>query len=762
MMSDADAKPSQIIQNQAPNQGVQGIFNGPVTLNVRGLLPNGSLHQLRAAVGDFVGRQVEIDRLVQTFESAAENKTATIGLIQGMAGSGKTELAYKVIEQTAHLFSDANLLISLQGTSSHPLTQERALQTVIRAFEPNANLPDDRVELQAHYRTLLYNKRVLILADDALDGSQINGLLPPPGCALLVTSRNRFAIPGMTSITLEPLPQDEAVQLLIRICPRIGNHAISLARLCGDLPLALRISAGVLVADDTRNVKEFLRVLADERTRLQHLRDPDDSALSVEAALCVTYEMLDATAQRVLRQISIFPTSFSQEAAEYIVKSHNKAEIMNIVAEEAGISHVSVLLPPPIANDSIEVVEEDSNSHSDILVISPDPVDVPAVLGLLRRRSLIDWDEVTARYQLHELVRLFAEARLQRIELARLIHAEYFMQVAWRTDELYKAGNDQVIAGLALFDQERLNIDSAWQWALSKVNDKTDDIDYLLIHYAQATIYTGELRYHKRRERIPQFAAALAVAQRWHIKDFQITFLGNLGLSYAALGEYRQAIMYYEQALDIAESTEDQNSQAIWSLNLGNIYYALGDIRKAVTYYEKAKTFYSITGNREEVGKILGNLGVIYATQGDTRLAIKYYEEDLAIAREVGNRFGESTTLGNLGNAYRVLGDYQRALEYHKAALEIVNEIGDEPGLARTFCNIGNIFASIGEPRRAIDFTVMLVVYLSVLKSIILFAKPLQVLVMHISCLMRKSRQHIVTSRPMILHNVLEIEGLLQ
>src|SRR5262245_2407373 len=63
---------------------------------------------------------------------------------------------------------------------------------------------------------------------------------------------------------------------------------------------------------------------------------------------------------------------------------------------------------------------------------------------------------------------------------------------------------------------------------------------------------------------------SLAPFETQPLPDFQITFLGNLGLSYAALGEYRQAIMYYEQALDIAESTEDQNSQAIWSLNLGN------------------------------------------------------------------------------------------------------------------------------------------------------------------------------------------------
>src|SRR5204863_315890 len=82
------------------------------------------------------------------------------------------------------------------------------------------------------------------------DVSQIRPLIPPPGCALLITSRRRLSLPGMHSIELKVLLSPEAEQLLLAICPRIGESASELARLCGYLPLALRISASLLMVRD--------------------------------------------------------------------------------------------------------------------------------------------------------------------------------------------------------------------------------------------------------------------------------------------------------------------------------------------------------------------------------------------------------------------------------------------------------------------------------------------------------------------------------
>jgi hypothetical protein len=106
---------------------------------------------------------------------------------------------------------------------------------VLRAFDRGTKLPDDPRTLEVKYRTLLNGKRILILADDARKPEQVRPLLPPAGCALLITSRWRFTLPGMIPVDLDTLPPEKAETLLCTICPRIDGAASRLAELCGYL-----------------------------------------------------------------------------------------------------------------------------------------------------------------------------------------------------------------------------------------------------------------------------------------------------------------------------------------------------------------------------------------------------------------------------------------------------------------------------------------------------------------------------------------------
>ena len=63
------------------------------------------------------------------------------------------------------------------------------------------------------------------MLDNAASREEVEPLLPPKGCALLVTSRNKFALPGLTENDLDVLPLDDAKKLLLEICERIGDHA---------------------------------------------------------------------------------------------------------------------------------------------------------------------------------------------------------------------------------------------------------------------------------------------------------------------------------------------------------------------------------------------------------------------------------------------------------------------------------------------------------------------------------------------------------
>jgi hypothetical protein len=400
------------ITNISPNQGAQGVFHGPVNIQLPPPASPPALHQLRAPVGDFVGREQEIDQLVQTLAKAASGSAAAvISGIRGLGGIGKTELAYVVAHRLKNAFPDAQLVINLHGASNcSPLTPAQALQAVVRVFEPESRVSDDLDQLQARYRSLLTGGRILLLADNAQDAAQVRPLLPPPSCALLVTSRNRFSLPGMVALDLGVLPPDEAERLLLDICPRIGEHRQGLAKLCGYLPLALRVSASLLEANDIRDVVHYLKQMETERLKyLDDRENPDDPEASVEASLRLSYSTLSPEAQAALCQLSVFPTSFDLPAAQRVIA---------------------------VDGDVVEVLE------------------------LLRRRSLLERDVGTKRYDLHDLVRAFGAERLEDADIVRLRHARYYAGVAAQAGDLYGQGVARLLSGLALFDRERIHIDA--------------------------------------------------------------------------------------------------------------------------------------------------------------------------------------------------------------------------------------------------------------------------------------------------------------
>src|SRR5439155_20106059 len=116
-------------------------------------------------------------------------------------------------------------------------------------FRPKERLPDADAALEGLYHSVLAGKRVLLVLDNAAGPEQLTNLVPPSGCALVVTSRRRFALPGLSAWDLDALPPTEAVVLLWKLAPRLSEaEAGEVARHCGELPLALRL-AGSLLAE---------------------------------------------------------------------------------------------------------------------------------------------------------------------------------------------------------------------------------------------------------------------------------------------------------------------------------------------------------------------------------------------------------------------------------------------------------------------------------------------------------------------------------
>jgi DNA-binding SARP family transcriptional activator len=211
--------------------------------------------QLPADVAGFTGRGTAmrfLDALVPGHPPAGP---AALSVVSGPQGVGKTALAVRWGHRMRRHFPDGQLYADLGGRDGAP---QAASADVLAAFlgaldVAPERVPRDPTAAAALYRSLLADRRVLVLLDDAFDVEQVRPLLPAgAGCLALVTSRSPLtglvAIDGARRLDLGVLSDQEARELAGRCIgierARAEPTAVGeLVELCGRLPLALRIAA---------------------------------------------------------------------------------------------------------------------------------------------------------------------------------------------------------------------------------------------------------------------------------------------------------------------------------------------------------------------------------------------------------------------------------------------------------------------------------------------------------------------------------------
>jgi len=595
------------------------------------------LHQLPRPVDDFTGREAELAEL----RAAVRERGVTISGVRGLGGVGKTQLALKLADELKPLYPDAQLYLDLQGAGPQPLTPAQAMARVVHAFHPATQLPDGEAELAALYRSVLHGQRALLLMDNAAGREQVEPLIPPAGCALLVTSRFHFTLPGIVTQDLDELPPEDAEALLRRIAPDIGEVAAEIAALCGHLPLALRLAGSALAEKEWLTPADYARRLTDAKVRLD----------LIDASLSLSYDLLNEEQRVRWRQLAVFPGTF----------------------DAVGAAAVWEMEVDP-ARDA---------------------------LGELIAASLVEYE--SERHRLHDLARVFADSRLSNAEreAARRRHAGHYAGVLRVANDLYLEGGASLLAGLALFDAEWGNVKAGQAWAGAHAVEDAQAAK-LCSDYPDAGVDCLSLRLHPR-ERIVWLDSALTAARRGQDRRAEGHHLGNLGGAYAALGEPRRAMEHYEQCLTVVREISDRRGEGTVLGNLGHSYAELGESRRAIDYYGQQLAIAREIGDRRGEGNALSGPGNVYSALGEPRRAIEHYEQAFNVYREIGDRFGEGYVLGNLGIAYKNLGEPRRAIEHYEQALFIVREIGDRHGEGNLLGNLGNAYADLGERQHAIE-----------------------------------------------------------
>ena len=640
---------------------------------------HGPLHQLPALTGHFTGRLAELQSLCSSIRERVKEgqPAAVVSVITGTAGVGKTTLAVAAGYALAGDFPDAHIILRLASHSPSPAKPEQVRDDLLYSVHRAAKLSEDDRVLWKLYQNIFHEdngqpRRALLILDDVSSVEQVHALLPPPGCAVIVTTRSRLK--AGQSLPLSVLPRAGSTTLLRAFRESLTtDEADEAAELCGDRPVALNVAGAFLQRHSLKPAAEYIAELRADR------QQKDDPGWEVNAVLGRSAHHLSPSQLAAFHRLAMMTCWFDREAA--------------------------------------------------LAVAGCQGSDLDELAAL----NLLEFHPHAKRYDWHDLIHEFAAKSLTpEVEhAARMSHAVFFTKAGARADELFLAGGGKLVEGLALFDMERRHIEAAFEFLVfcsrsplaadigsrypceQAESGLTASVRFLassvtrqaagrqLLSLVNAVAFVGDLRFNSRLQLIPWLEAHLDAVREIGDPHGESQDLSNLGNAHYSLGDARKAMDFYERALAIDREIGNRRGEGRDLGNVGLAYAALGDPRKAIDLHEQALAIGQETGDREAIGDALGNMGNAYADLGETRKAIELYEQRLAIAREIGDRYGESNALGNLGLACADLGDTRKAIGFYEQALAIARETGHRRGEGIALGNLANAWADLGDTRKA-------------------------------------------------------------
>lgn len=281
-------------------------------------------------------------------------------------------------------------------------------------------------------------------------------------------------------------------------------------------------------------------------------------------------------------------------------------------------------------------------------------------------------------------------------------HASYYLEVLRKTGILYMQGGEALEQSLALFDQERSNIESGQSWAENNLQADHRAAG-LCKDFPAVAAELLDLRQHPR-DSIRWLEAGITAARLLGDRSAEAKHLDNLASAYARSGRPDTAIVYSSRALDLFQEINDRQGEHLALTNLGQFYRLSGEIPRALEFTIQALILAQELDDDRGTGVGLSNLGQTYYVSGDFPRAIKLYKHSLELARGTNNLRGESISLNNLGRAYGETGEPTLAIECYEQALAIVRRMGDLRGESTALNNLAQTYHKAGEMERALEF----------------------------------------------------------
>jgi tetratricopeptide (TPR) repeat protein len=606
-------------------------------------------------------------------DAARDNRVI---VLTGAPGIGKTALAVNWAHDSRGDFPDGALFADLHGYAPDgPASASKMLARFLRALGTDPRqVPLDLAELTGMYRSLMIDKRMLVVLDDAVTAAQVTPLLPPsPESVAVVTSRVRLgglAMRGARVLQLDGLDADAALELLART---MGDERVlaqphaarELVELCARSPLALCVAGARLAARSRWPLSEMVDAMFHERERLAALTMDDD--IPVHTALHVSYRALPGEAQKAYRLMGLFP-----------------------------------------------------GTHFDSTVAAA-AMDVPRfrakqLLGVLTDANLLD-DAAGSQYRFHDLTRLHAREMAEREDpqsardeaIRRML--DFFLSGAasacrtvmpYRTDVApdirYPPGEPVRFAGpssaLGWLDRELPNVIAAARLALS---ERRWSVTWQLSDAMRPLfVYRGR---HAERLELDRLGLEAASASGDPLAE--ATMLYKIGRSVMGIGQLDQAQDYFERALSAWRGLGKRDRAAGSLRRLGFVAMARDRPDDAIGWFTRALDEYRELADARHVALTLTDLGDSFTETGRADAAISALAEAGSLLTGSSDPYNQARVLTRLGRAHQRAGRLEIAADYLDRALHAMREIGSVRGEAEVLLSLGDLAFDSGDPDQA-------------------------------------------------------------
>jgi DNA-binding SARP family transcriptional activator len=624
--------------------------------------------QLPGSIADFVGREghlADIKRHLADSGDHSARYAVRIVAISGKGGVGKSSLAIRVAHELDDVFPDGHLYADLQASDGDELTAT-LIARFLRALGVSGSMvPEDTQERVEMYRTRLAGKRLLVVLDDVISERQVQPLLPGgPSCAVIVTSRMRLSgLAGADCVDVDVFDVDKSLEMLTRIVGRQRiaaerDAAVELVRLCGGLPLALRIAGARLASRPTWRISELVRRLGNEARRLDEFTH---HGLELRCNIGLTYRSLPALARRLFR--------------------------------------LCALLEAP-----------DFPGWTAAALLDADPLDAEDVLNSLVDAQMLDTIEYPGprvRYRFHPLIRVYAREQLlatdspaarrnalERVLGAWLALAEAAHRAEYGGDYTTLHGNaprwsvadhtdaDSVSNPMDWWEAERSALVAAVrQAAAAGLDELCWDLALTSVTLFETKGYFDDWRETAR--------LALDAAERAGNRTGSAAMRYSLGLMHLYPKHLTEAEKHLTAALRMFDADGNTHGKALVLRHLAVVDRLHGNREAMLAKYTSALEMMQAVGDPVGEANVLRILAKFRIDEGDTGVAQDMLDWAFELCRQVKYLRGEAQTVNCYAELYLTTGQNARARHALHRVLLIVREIGDLIGEAHALYGLG-------------------------------------------------------------------------